>query len=134
MLIANPIPDGITEHNLDFIDKLACGGYSYTMRYKDAILAVGGVYYQWKGCYFAWATLDKLAQGHALPLTRATKHIIKRCAESLGANKVYTLISEDKISNMKWAKLLRFSYEYCMTSAGPNEENIIGMVFSLKRR
>lgn len=127
--IEDPNFDPLSSSDLTLMNVLGARSYAQTLWKDKQVLAVGGVFMQWKHCYQAWAVVDKSASEHARLLVLVGSLVLKTAMTVLSPNRIEANVDMSVERNVRYAKLVGLRPEFVKKGAGPTGADVMSMVY-----
>lgn len=120
------LPVQVNDWHRDLMAGLAMIGNALTVEHEGKTVVVMGLAKLWPGVADCWSLVHPSSGVPAIALVRIVKSSLESFAAVEELRRANAMASDDK--QQRWMRLLGFEYEFTQRQAGPQGEDLIGMV------
>lgn len=106
--------------------------YSFTLRSENDIIAILTAKKLWEGVLTVALLPGTALPDHPVSVVKEVLRSLEAVTSFHDIRKVYTLMDSANPKFIRWIKFLGFSPEYVMKEAGPDGQDMIGYVKSIR--
>lgn len=120
------IPAQVHDWHRDIMAGLALIGQTLTVEHEGQVVVVMGMARLWPGVADTWSLVHPSSGVPARQLVRIVRESLETYAQVEQLRRANAVASDNK--QARWMRLLGFEYEYTQHQAGPEGEDLVGMV------